>query len=92
MVTFDGTGNATLSFTSVGVGNDPSQPPESSGPLTGTYSINPDGSGTINLAAAAGQSGNSTYAFVIIESGSGLLLMLTDGTGHDVSFGTARLQ
>jgi hypothetical protein len=92
MMSFDGAGNAAVSFTSVGVGNDPNQPPVSSGTLTGTHSINPDGSDTINLAAAAGQSGNSTYAFVIIDGGSGLLLMLTDGTGHDVSFGTARLQ
>jgi hypothetical protein len=92
VVTFDGAGNAAVSFTSVGVGNDPNQPPVMSGTQTGTYSINPDGSGTINLAAAAGQSGKSTYAFVITDGGSGLLLMLTDGTGHDVSFGTARLQ
>ena len=92
VVSFDGAGNAAVSFTSVGVGNNPSQPPVSSGRLTGTYSINPDGSGTINLPAAVGQAGNSTYAFVIIDGGSGLLLLQTDGTGHDVSFGTARLQ
>jgi hypothetical protein len=93
VVTFDGAGNAAVAFTSVGVGNDPNQPPVSSGTQTGTYSINPDGSGTINLPGAAGQAGNSAaYAFVITDGGSGLLLLQTDGTGHDVSFGTARLQ
>ena len=89
---FDGAGNVAVSFTSVGVGKDPSQPPVMTGTLTGTYSINPDGSGTINFPAQSGQSGNSAFAFAITDGGSGVLLLLTDGTGNNVSFGAARLQ
>jgi hypothetical protein len=89
---FDGAGNVTVSFTSVGVGTDPSQPPVMSGTLTGTYSTNPDGSGTMNFPAQSGQSGNSAFAFVITDSGSGALLLLTTGTGSNVTSGTARLQ
>ena|SRR5258707_13223890 len=92
---FDGAGNVAMSFTSAGAGKDDmsGQAPVSSGTLTGTYSNNPDGSGTINFPPAPGQSANSTYAFVITDGGSGLLLLRTDGTpGPNVSFGTARLQ
>jgi hypothetical protein len=89
---FDGAGNVTVSFTSVGVGTDPNQPPAMSGTLTGTYSTNPDGSGTMNFPAQPGQSGNSAFTFVITDSGSGALLLLTTGTGSNVSSGTARLQ
>jgi hypothetical protein len=89
---FDGKGNVAVSFTSVGVGSDPNQPPVMSGTLTGTYSTNPDGSGTISFPAQSGQSGNSAFAFVITDGGSGALLLQTNGTGSNVSFGTARLQ
>ena len=89
---FDGAGNVAVLFTSVDVGSDPSQPPVMSGTLTGTYSTNPDGSGTINFPAQSGLSGNSTYAFVITDGGSGALLLLTNGTGNNVASGTARLQ
>jgi hypothetical protein len=92
---FDGAGNVAMSSTSVGAGKDDTsgQAPVSSGTLTGTYSINPDGSGTINFPAAPGQSANSTYAFVITDGGSGLLVLRTDANpGANVSFGTARLQ
>jgi hypothetical protein len=89
---FDGKGNVAVSFTSVGVGSDPNQPPVMSGTLTGTYSTNPDGSGTISFPAQSGQFGNSAFAFVITDGGSGALLLQTNGTGSNVSFGTARLQ
>jgi hypothetical protein len=86
VISFDGAGNATVSFTTVGVGNNPDQPDVvSTGSLTGTYAVNPDGSGTITLP-------NSAYAFVITDGGSGLLLLQTDGTGHSTSNGVARLQ
>ena len=84
--TFDGAGNVTVSFVSVGVGRDASQPPVSSGTVTGTYSVNPDGSGTINLPAAG------SFAFVVTDGGSGLLMILTNGTANNVSSGTARLR
>jgi hypothetical protein len=87
VMSFDAAGNVAMSFTSVAVGKDDTsgQAPVSTGTLTGTYSINPDGSGTITFPAAA-------YAFVITDGGSGLLLLQTIGTGSNVSFGTARLQ
>jgi hypothetical protein len=61
--------------------------------LTGTYSINPDGSGTINLKTASGQSAGPAFSFVITDGGSQLLLLRTDNNAaFDVAFGTARLQ
>ena len=94
VMNFDGAGNVTLSFTSVAPGKDDTtgQMPVISGNLTGTYSTNPDGSGTIHLNGAIGQMGNSAFAFVVTDGGSGLLLMLTDGTASDVWYGSARQQ
>ena len=88
VMTFDGAGNVAASFTNVGG--------TLSGPatatFTGTYSTNPDGSGTINLKTASGQAG-PTFAFVITDAGSQLLLLRTDANpGFNLSFGTARLQ
>jgi hypothetical protein len=85
---FDDAGNVAVSLTNVG--GTLSSP--ASATFTGTYSTNPDGSGTINLKAASGQSG-PTFAFVITDGGSQLLLLQTDSNpGFNVSFGTARLQ
>ena len=92
VMSFDGGGNVTVYFTSVGVGSDPSQPPVTAGYISGTYAVNPDGSGTINLPPTSGQPAGSAFAFAITDGGSGLLLLQTDGTGNNVSFGTARLQ
>jgi hypothetical protein len=85
---FDGAGNVSVSLTAVGGGN--STPGAST--LSGTYSINPDGSGTINLKAPSGQAGPA-YSFVITDGGSQLLLLRTDANPlFNVAFGTARLQ
>ena len=86
VATFDGAGNATVSFTSAGPGGNNPQPQVSNGNITGTYSVNADGSGTVNLGS------NGTFAFVITDGGSGLLLLRTNGTTNSVSTGTARLQ
>ncbi|HYL38133.1 MAG TPA: hypothetical protein VEV17_19610 [Bryobacteraceae bacterium] len=92
VVSFDNAGNAIVSFTSVGVGGASGQPPVSAGTLIGTYTMNPDGSGAINVAAA-GQGANSTFAMVITDGGSGIMLLLTNGTtGNSVSFGSGRVQ
>lgn len=88
VASFDGAGNVTLTFTSVGVPDSGGQPPVMNGTLTGTYSFNTDGSGVIDLTPSAG----GKFAVVVTDGGSGLLLLLTNGTGNNVSLGTARLQ
>jgi hypothetical protein len=97
VISFDGAGNAAVSFTNVGVANSPggmpvNQAPVSKGTGTGTYSVNPDGSGTINFAPPPGQSAGTAFAFVIVDGGSGALVLRTSGTGSNVLLGTARLQ
>jgi hypothetical protein len=91
---FDDTGNVTLSFTWVAPGKDDTtgQMPVTTGDLTGTYSVNPDGSGTIEFNGSIGGSGNSAFAFATVDGGTRLLLMMTDGTASDVWYGSARQQ
>ena len=92
MAKFDGAGNVALASTFVGSSDSNGQPtPTFNLAQSGTYSINPDGTGTINFPAVPDQNA-LTYAFVITDGGSGLLLMQTDRAGNGVSFGTARLQ
>jgi hypothetical protein len=89
LMKFDGAGNVAASLTSV-VGGSSSAGTVT---LTGTYSINSDGSGTINFKAASGQGAGPQFAFVITNGGSQLLLLRTDiNPAFDVAFGTARLQ
>lgn len=86
---FDGAGNVAVSLTSVGGGNSSAVTPT----FTGTYSVNPDGSGTINLKLASGQGAGPQFAFVITDGGLQLLLLRTDSNAaFNVAFGTARLQ
>jgi hypothetical protein len=90
VLNFDGAGTVAISFKNVGVANGPggtpiNQAPVTSGATTGTYSVNPDGSGTVTFPGAAS-------AFVMIDGGSGLLWLRTTGTGSNVMLGTARLQ
>jgi len=68
------------------------QPSLISGTQTGTYSVNPDGSGTISLAPTQPGGNGQTYALVITDGGSGLLLLQTNRAGNGVSFGTGRRQ
>lgn len=82
VMNFDGAGNVTMPLTTVGVGN------AAKGNFTGTYAINPDGSGTIS-------SPGPSFAFVMTDGGSQLLLLRTDGNvdaRFNDSFGTARMQ
>jgi hypothetical protein len=89
---FDGAGNVALSFIFVGASDSNGQPtPTFSLTQTGTYSMNPDGTGTIDLAAVPG-SNRQTYSFVVTDGGSGVLFIQTDRSGNGVSAGTARLQ
>jgi hypothetical protein len=61
----------------------PSQP--------GTYTLNPDGTGTLDFPASA-VNNHQTFAFVATDDGSGLLFVQTRRSGNGVSFGTGRLQ
>jgi hypothetical protein len=49
VMNFDGAGNVAGSFTSVGDGIDPTRTLISTGSLSGTYAVNPDGSGIARL-------------------------------------------
>jgi len=85
---FDGEGNVAVSFASIGGTTNGFAP----GTFTGTYSTNPDGTGTINLRTANGQAG-PVYAFVTTDGGSQLLLLRTDANPQfNVAYGTARMQ
>ena len=71
---------------------------------TGTSSLNPDGTGAINLKfrdgqiayeriATGGEPSGPTFSFVMTDGGSQLLLLRTDGNAtFDSVFGTAQLQ
>jgi hypothetical protein len=91
VASFDGAGNVALSLTFVDLIVTSGQPSPFSGTNTGIYSINPDGSGTINLAPQPGQAGQ-TFVFVVTDGGSGALFLQTSRLGNGVQFGTARLQ
>lgn len=91
VASFDGAGSMALTSTFVGAGKPPAPPSVSSGTQTGTYSINPDGSGSFVFPATPGQ-GAQTFLFVITDNGSGLLVMQIDRLGSGVTFGSARLQ
>jgi hypothetical protein len=91
-ISFDGAGNAAISITNVGAPQEGSPPQVGGGTLKGTYSLNPDGSGTVTLIDPSGNP-NLTFAIAATDGGSGLLLVLTSGPpGSTVSSGTARLQ
>lgn len=82
VMNFDGAGNVAISTTTHG------DDPTARANFTGTYSVNPDGSGTIT-------SPGPSFAFVITDGGSQLLLLRTDNNNDakfSTSFGTARLQ
>lgn len=84
---FDGAGNVILSGTFVEPG-----PVVQSGTLLGTYSVNPDGTGTITIPPQNGSPGTHTWVFVISEGHSGLLVLQTHRAGDGVLCGTGRLQ
>jgi hypothetical protein len=85
--TFDGAGNVTLSGTFVGAG-----PTVVSGTLSGTYSVNPDGTGTITIPPQNGSPGTHQWAFVISEGRSGLLVLQMHRAGDGVMYGSGRHQ
>lgn len=92
VMNFDGAGGLTLSFSNVGFLGTSLQLPVGSNTGTGTYTVNPDGTGTLALINSNGQPG-PTFSFVITDGGSQILLLRTASiTASSVLFGTARLQ
>jgi len=87
VVSFDGAGNVTASGTFVDPG-----PTVASGTLTGTYSVNPDGTGTITFPPQAGSLMGQTWAFLITGGHSGLLALQTNRAGDGTLSGIGRLQ
>ena len=94
VLNFDGTGNVTLSFTTVAPGQDDTtgQMPVTTGSLSGTYSANSDGTGSIAFNGSIGASATSSFVYAMTDGGSRLLLLMTDGTLSDVWYGSARQQ
>jgi len=93
VATFDGAGNVALSLTFAGSSDEKGQPSTPfSGTMTGTYTIDPDGTGAMNFAAVPGVSNAQTFAFVTTDNGSGAFLVQLDRPGSGVMTGTARLQ
>ena len=86
VMNFDGAGGVSGSFTSYFPANDPRL---QTGTLTGTYSSNADGTGSIDVTLSTGQ--GVQLAMVITDSGSRILLMATD-SGTNVMSGTASMQ
>ena len=89
VVNLDGTNNITGSYTILGpdVGPAPVR-----GTFTGTYSINPDSTGTLTASLDIGVT--ATIAIVVTDGGSGLLMLQTgesDGLSH-LESGVARRQ
>ncbi len=91
VVSLDGAGNLTVSSTGVFLSGTPGQPTLFSVNDTGTYSLNPDGTGSFVFAAMPGQNAQM-YAMVVTDGGSGLLAVQVKRSGDGVSFGTGRLQ
>ena len=83
---FDGAGNVTVNQTFVQ--QDPSltatNPKVQSQALTGTYSVNADGTGAFTI-------GGATTTIVLTDGGAGAMVVLTAG-GNYVATGTARKQ
>jgi len=90
---FDGAGNATMSGFVLGSTDNNGQPTAPfSISQSGTYTLNPDGAGTIALAAVPGVTNATTWAFLVTNNGSELLITQTDRAGNGVNFGVGRQQ
>jgi len=94
VITLDGAGNVTgISGITVATSSDPNttapdvQPTK---PSTGTYTVNPDGSGIITLQNPNGKV--TTISYVMTDGGSQLMFVVTTGLGNIVGTGTARKQ
>lgn len=90
VMTFDGAGNVTINQTFVetdtaaGAAALKVQPP---GPITGTYTINADNTGTMGINL--GGEKPTPFSFVVAEGGNSLLFLQTGG-GNVLVLGSAR--
>jgi hypothetical protein len=89
--TFDGAGNVSASFTNVKPDPNPNATTVQvkALQLTGSYTVNADGTGTVTLPIPGGQ--DFVISFVITDGGSSLMLVVSGGD-PDVVTGTARRQ
>jgi hypothetical protein len=62
-----------------------------SGIQFGTYSVNPDGTGTITIPPQNGE-GQKTWVFVISNGHAGLLVLQRNRAGDGVLYGTGSHQ
>ena len=83
IINVDGAGNLNGSFTLVN-----GRPTAFPGTFSGTYSVNPDGTGKMTFNLDAGLT--VTVAIVVTESGSGILML--GSLSDQVTAGTARIQ
>jgi hypothetical protein len=83
IINLDGAGNVNGSYTLVN-----GRPTAFPGTLSGTYSVNPDGTGSTTLNLDLGLTG--TVAIVVTDGGSGILMLAS--VGNQVMSGTARMQ
>ena len=87
----DGASHVSGSYTNVFGG----ATPKFSGTFTGTYSVNPDSTGSITLTSD--QNSTITLAIVVTDGGGGILMLQTGqsnngGVLNSLSSGTARMQ
>jgi hypothetical protein len=83
VLNLDGAGSANGSYTLV-----TGRPTAFPGTVSGTYSVNPDGTGSMTLVFDIGVTG--TVAIIVTDGGSGILMLAS--VGNQVTSGTARMQ
>jgi hypothetical protein len=83
VLNLDGAGNLNGSYTLVN-----GRPAAVPGTLSGTYSVNPDATGSMTINLDLGLT--ATLSIVVTEGGSGILMFAN--LGNQVNSGTARLQ
>jgi hypothetical protein len=93
VLSFDGSGNATGSETVVQPDSSPSATTVQSFviPLTGTYTVNGDGTGIMNLTPGVPNATPDTVSFVLTDGGSAIMFVQSAG-GNFLLTGTARKQ
>src|SRR5579862_4566344 len=79
VLNLDGAGNLGGTYTFVNAKLTGQAPQTASGSVTGTYTMNPSGAGTVNLNFDIGI--GLTFAAVVTDGGQGIQLVSTKGSG-----------